>query len=528
MSDRSVNIASSLTSGNAGRFSWNRIVNGQSLVLLALGICWLLFFNEIRGEWKVNPQYNYGYVVPLLTATLFWRRWPDRPAVVAGKSPLLPIVISGLLLLQLPFSLFFEANPEWRLLYWLNGFQVLGLTFGLLYHWGGWRWVRHFGPPLVFVLIAIPWPMELEQWVIQGLMKFVAGLTVGVVNLMNIPAVQHGNLIEVGTGIVGIDEACSGVRSLQCALMLSLFLGEMYLFSWSRRGALLTASMLFVVLANLTRTTFLVWLAANQGLHQMESWHDTAGTLIMLIVLPSLMGLSYLMKPKLSPAFPLQSKATGTFPEMPRWIGPSVLVWLFAVQMATELWYRQHEAELIPNVRWSVAWPLKNPQFKKTAIPENSLAILRCSDSEAAAWQDEAGNQWSAFVLQWKPGKNSEQLAKGHRPDICFPAAGAKLIDDFGWVTLNANGVELNFRHLTFASGTKLLHVFYCLWSDRILPHEKPVIEDGSQATRIQAVLEGRRNLGQRVFEIVVIGPDSNDAAVDLIKKQLPLLVQRD
>ena len=523
--------------GRTALFSWAWIWNGQTLILIALGVCWLLFFNELRGEWQINPQYNYGYVVPLLTLALFWRRWPDRPVTAPGKSSLVSIILIGLLLLQLPISLIAEANPEWRLLYWLNGFQVLGLTFGLLYHYGGQRWVRYFASPLLFVLIAVPWPMEFEQSVIQGLMKFVAGLTVGVVGLFGIPALQHGNLIEIGNGIVGIDEACSGVRSLQSALMLSLFLGEIHRFSWLRRGALVGASMILVVVANLTRTTFLVWLAANQGLHQMEAWHDTAGTLIMLIVLPSLMGLGYLMKPRMLPVVAGASDDREFFPMMPRWIGLSVLGWLLASQGATELWYRYHEAQLTPSIRWSVAWPLRDPEFKKTVIPMNSLAILRCSDSEAATWEDESGNEWSAFLLQWKPGKNSVQLAKGHRPDICFPAAGAQLLEDFGRVTLNANGVELTFRHQSFESGTKLLHVFYCLWSDSISPeekqralHEEPLIGDVSQAvaSRIQAVLEGKRNLGQRVLEIVVTGPDSNNDAVALMKTQLPLLVKRD
>ena len=99
---------------------------------------------------------------------------------------------------------------------------------------------------LLFMLIALPWPVQLEQAIIQGLMRLVAGLTVGVVTLMGIPAIQHGNLIEVGAGLVGIDEACSGVRSLQSSLMLSLFLGEVNRWSWMRRVGLLTASMAFL------------------------------------------------------------------------------------------------------------------------------------------------------------------------------------------------------------------------------------------------------------------------------------------
>jgi len=66
---------------------------------------------------------------------------------------------------------------------------------------------------------------------------------------------------DLGVGAVGIDEACSGVRSLQTAMMLSLFLGEMYRFGVLRRLALIGASLLFVLLANLSRTTFLVCAA---------------------------------------------------------------------------------------------------------------------------------------------------------------------------------------------------------------------------------------------------------------------------
>jgi exosortase len=520
--------AHTLKEAKTARFPWGRLGSGEALALMALGICWLLFFNELRGEWEINPQYSYGYVVPLLGAALFWRRWPDRPPAVPGTSSLLSGAVIGLLWLQLPFNLAIEANPEWRLLYWINGFQVVGLSFALLYRQGGGAWLRHFAPALIFMLIAVPWPMQMEQWAIQGLMRLVAGWTVAVVGLLNIPALQHGNLIEVGTGWVGIDEACSGVRSLQSALMLSLFLGEMYRFSWTRRGMLLAASLLFVLLANLTRTTLLVWTAANHGLPQMQAWHDTIGNVIMLIVLPCLMGMAYLMKPKASAIALPSARVPDVFPKIPRWFGFAVLGWLLLVPVATEAWYRYHEASLIPNTPWSLAWPVQDPQFHKTSLPETSLAILRCSDSQAAAWEDDTGNDWSAFLLRWNPGKNSVQLARGHRPDICFPAAGAQLVDDFGRVTLDPNGVAMTFRHQSFESGTKLLHVFYCLWSDRISAHEKATVEDGSQAGRIRAIMEGKRNLGQQVLEIVIQGPDSGEEALNLLKLQLPQLIQRD
>jgi hypothetical protein len=203
-----------------------------------------------------------------------------------------------------------------------------------------------------------------------------------------------------------------------------------------------------------------------------------------------------------------------------------VIAWIGATEAATETWYRFHEVHLIPNPRWTVAWPDRSPEFKKGNVPDRSLAILRCSNSESASWQDQEGNQWSAFILRWEPGRNSAQLAKGHRPEICLPAAGLRLVEDLGQVDWQANGIEMLFRHATFENGGGLLHVFYSLSSDYRAPSEKPLLENGTRASRLQAVLAGKRNLGQQILEIAIHGPDSGDEAVALLKKQLPSLVR--
>ncbi len=506
--------------------AWRFLLSGMALGSVSLGACWLLFFNELRGEWQVNPQYSFGFVVPFLGVVLLLRRWPDRPETRPARAFWPNLLAVGLLFLQLPLGLLFEANPEWRLLYWANAFQVFALTFCVLYQFGGVRWIRHFGMPLLFMLIAVPWPMNLEQTAIQGLMRIVAGLTVEVANFLSIPAVQHGNLIEVGVGLVGIDEACSGVRSLQSALMLSLFLGEINRFPALRRAGLLGASLMLVLFANLSRTTFLVWAAANRGLHQMETWHDAAGNIVMFIVLPSLIGLAWLLNPKVTQDRAASNPALKAAPNVPRWIGIAVLGWLLFVQIVTESWYRNHETALISNPSWSVAWPTENSRFRRTAVPESSLAILRCSNSDAAVWEDNGGNEWSAFLLRWNPGKNSAQLARGHRPDICFPAAGARLAENFEPITIDANGIKLSFRHQSFEAGTRSFHVFYCLWSDRQSADEDSANDDGSQASRIRAALAGKRNLGQQVFEIVLQGPESGQDAVEIFKSQLPSLIK--
>jgi len=518
----------SVFAGLSQLVSSGRILQGWSLAVLTLGLLWLQFFNELRGEWDVNPQYSYGYVVPLLGLMLIWRRWPERPMGLPKSAFGITIILAGALACLLPLRMVLEANPEWRLLYWTHGALVLLLSFGLLYRAGGWPWVKFFSLPILFMMVAVPWPMVWEASVIQGLMRGVAAMTVGVVGWLGIPAVQHGNLIEVGTGIVGIDEACSGVRSLQSALMLSLFLGELYRFTLGRRLALLIASVVAVMVANITRTSFLTWAAAQRGLTQMQAWHDTAGLVIMFIILPVLFVMAWLLRPKNQIQAEAQPRVPFTAAALPRWIALAVVSWLVITEVVTDQWYRSHEKILVANSRWTVAWPVQSPHFKKSALPQESLATLRCSNSDSAGWEDDEGNQWSAFFLRWDAGKNSEALAKGHSPDICFPAAGANMVEDLGTVTTDVNGVKIPFKHQTFESKNGLLQVFYCLWSDRIAANEKEPSLPNAYSSRLQAVLDGKRNLGQQVLEVVISGPSSDASAVSLLQQNLPSLVHLD
>jgi exosortase/archaeosortase family protein len=310
--------------------------------------------------------------------------------------------------------------------------------------------------------------------------------------------------------------------------MLSLFLGELYRFTLGRRLALLIASVVAVLVANITRTSFLTWAAAQRGLTQMEAWHDTAGLVVMFIILPVLFVMAWLIRPKNQIQAETHAPFVFNAGPLPRWITIGAAGWLVMTEVVTDQWYRSHEKTLIANAHWTVAWPVQNPHFKKSALPQESLATLRCSNSDSAGWEDDEGNQWSAFFLRWNAGKNSEQLAKGHRPDICFPAAGANLVEDLGTITAEVNGVKIPFQHQTFDSRNGLLQVFYCLWSDRIAANENEPTRPKVSNSRLQAVLDGKRNLGQQVLEVVISGPSSDASAVSLLQQELPALVNLD
>jgi exosortase len=118
-----------------------------------------------------------------------------------------------------------------------------------------------------------------------------AAATVELLGWLGIPAMPHGNVIEVATGVVGIDEACSGIRSFQATRLISLFLGEFYRLNFARRLGLVLGGFALSLLFNLVRMTLLVWVAARNGVAAIASWHDPSGVTILVACFFSLWGL---------------------------------------------------------------------------------------------------------------------------------------------------------------------------------------------------------------------------------------------
>ncbi|MGZ5544556.1 MAG: archaeosortase/exosortase family protein, partial [Limisphaerales bacterium] len=115
---------------------------GRFVVCLAAAALSFLLFRQLALEWRINPQYSYGWVIPLLATYLFWERWNDRPA--PDPTVRKPALFFILLIIWLPMRLIQEANPDWRLVSWMAALIVVGFLWLALLFVGGRAWWRHF------------------------------------------------------------------------------------------------------------------------------------------------------------------------------------------------------------------------------------------------------------------------------------------------------------------------------------------------------------------------------------------------
>ena len=530
------------------------------VALLVLTALWFLLCKQLSGEWSVNEQYKFGWFVPFFGLYLFWLRWQDRPEPSPPRKTLLPWILIGVpaLLLLLPIRLFEIGTPEWRPLGWIHTASVAALTLLSIWSAGGNRWLRHFAFPIAFFFVAVPWVTPIEVPIIQGLMRAVAGVAAETVTLFGIPTHLEGNLIRVSSGLVGVNEACSGVRSLQTALMIGLLFGKLKRLSVLRCFVLAAGAIAIALTANFCRAVFLVWIAATENISEVNRWHSLAGYTIVGLVFVGTLLLTALLgrkRTEVSGQWPVaRNQASSPFRNpksairnsassfiLPTSCLLSVLCWIVAVELGAHLWYRAHESNLVTTTGWNVQWPAAALNFRKLKIDEEVRRQLRFDQGHGASWTLPASSPATSpasssktivcllYLFHWNPGRNSALLPNLHRPDVCLPAIGWNQVADTGVRDYPVtSSFALPFRHFEFRrdapdnSGQQVAHAFYCLWEDRApsrsgadskLPQMASAHSSWTRDERIRAVLEGRRHLGQQVMEVVFISREPIPAA---------------
>ncbi len=538
------------------------------LLLAGLAILWFILCRQLSYEWAANEQYSYGWFVPFFAAFLFWLRWEEwraaedqRSAVaqlearpgfrMSGESLLtgsafqsfrFSAFVMFLLFLFFPVRLFEVANPDWRPLSWIHALVVVSLTLVAIRFWGGKSAVRHFAFPVCFILVAVPWLTPIEAPLVQGLMRLVASVATETLTLLGIPAQLEGSLIRVSSGVVGVSEACSGVRSLQTSLMIGLLFGELKRLTIVRRFALVGAALAIALLANFARAFFLVWIAATKNLAAVEGWHDLAGYAIVGVVFLGTVAVAAGLgrtshTAHAIPGAPPASSAVRQNLASSRWrharpytFALLTLLYLLLVEAGVEGWYRWHERALVPAPRWTVKWPQQSPGLHELKIDEHTLDMLRFDAGREVSWsvkpQGEDGfapgslAEHSAvaflYFFRWEPGTATVLRARAHRPDICLPATGWRQVGAPGYRSYAvSDNFALPFRLFRFqreSGDGRMIYAdaFFCLREDRVRAEDagKAVTpsSDWSIGDRWMAVRSGLRNPGQQVLEFALVG----------------------
>ena len=480
----------------------------------ALVSVWWLSIRMLWTEWEIDPQYSYGFLVPILCVALFMQRWRDRPATGESGNPLLlglaALPALGFLLAVQPF---YEANPEWRIPGILGALCSALLTLLLVYSLAGFSWVRHFLFPVAFFLIAIPWPRNAEEAIMGFFMEKNAMAALEVLHWCGYEAVRRGHLITLPTGTLGVEEACSGVRSLQSGIMASLFLGEIFRFCGFFRTILVSVSILVAVFGNFLRATILSIIATNEGVAAVEKWHDIAGYAILVSTLGTLWLIAHFynkVRSKRNNAPSDQVDSDAPLPISKPLLAACLSTILLTVTSlaATELWYRSHEVGTNAESNWTLK--SGSPGTKPIPISERTRRILFFPEGFSERFADSGGRAWQFFYLRWPAGRTAIQALNIHDPRTCLASIGMVLEKQLPSLTIQVGKESFRFRVFLFRDAGRPVLVFHSIIAGGTSAEHSSAANEtlsGEEYTlkgRWKVVTKGIRNRGQTLLEAAV------------------------
>jgi len=164
---------------------------------------------------------------------------------------------------------------------------------------GGTGLVRELAFPLLLLPFMIPLPTVVYNQITFPLQLFASAVAEKSLDVLNIPVLRDGNILELASQKLNVAEACSGIRSL---LSLS-FLSLVYAYFFDRkiwmRWVLLIATIPIAIIANSARVTLTgvfseIDTSLAQGFfHEAEGWVIFVVALVILVVVHQLLNVAY-------------------------------------------------------------------------------------------------------------------------------------------------------------------------------------------------------------------------------------------
>jgi len=242
-------------------------------------------------RWWNEPDYIYGFLVPVFSVFLLWERRELLNGVVPKGSlwGLAFIAIACVLRLESAYLFFRLLDP----------LSMIPCIAGIVLFIGGWQVLRWAAPSIVFLLFMIPLPGHISGLLGNQLQHIATTISVFTLQTIGIPAVAQGTVIQLSETTLGVVEACSGIRMLM--LFFTACVGAALIMKrpMLEKIIMVASAVPIAVFANVFRITLTAFLYEKASRELGDAlFHDAAGWIMMPLAL-ALIALELLLLSKL-------------------------------------------------------------------------------------------------------------------------------------------------------------------------------------------------------------------------------------
>lgn len=255
-------------------------VIGSGLSLLFFGKDLPVLFHLVNN----NSEYTHLAVIPIVSGFFLWsgrkRFMAERANLVIGAI-LVPVGLISMILLN---AVTFE-DPILRLS--LKGIGMIIVVYGLFILCWGFNGLRKSAFPLVFLLLAIPFPSGMLNTIIVFLQNGSAVMVEGLYTILGQTFIREGVEFHLNTLSITIAPECSGIRSTMALIITGAVAVEMFLKNGWNKTLMLLLIIPMSLLKNAIRIVTITMFAQYVDMSFLTDsfLHKSGGIFFYLIVL---------------------------------------------------------------------------------------------------------------------------------------------------------------------------------------------------------------------------------------------------
>ena len=258
-------------------------MNNRDYLFIFSAVLILFFFNTLVWlieSWIYNPYYSHGFLIPLISFFLVWKK-KDNILLQEDKTS------SGLGFFILIFSLLLYLISFIWTIRFLSGISLIISIAGVVCFLYGKELMNKLIFPVCFLIFMVPLPLnDLLAPFFQNISTVCA---TKLVNIIGISAYYTGYEIHLLDSTFEIALSCSGLHSIISLLAIAA------LFSYIIEGVTIARVIIFIsaiplaMTGNILRITAVLFIADKYGTEAaINFFHDFSSLLLFIF---SLIGL---------------------------------------------------------------------------------------------------------------------------------------------------------------------------------------------------------------------------------------------
>jgi exosortase len=190
-----------------------------AVIIVALAaVLYLPVVKSLVSQWGNDSNYRHGFLVPVISAFLIYRRWGELKTAKPGGGTWL-----GAMMIALSGALLVGGTAASELFTSRLSLPTFFIGMSLLFR--GAEFTKRAAFPLLFLYMMIPLPYIIYYKVAFPLQLFSAKISAGILDLLGVSIIRQGNVLHLPDYVLEVVAACSGLRSLMTMVTLALIIG---------------------------------------------------------------------------------------------------------------------------------------------------------------------------------------------------------------------------------------------------------------------------------------------------------------